>query len=309
MSDLVTCPHCSKSVSVLRPLGASVIKKLEDSGQSGLPSEVCDSCYQQLAGAFAQGAILVAEAKAREQKKLMMWKSRVSLIKKARLLMREKAFADAAVSYEKYLRVLETVYDCKANELNPEHLKSTARTQELTVIASVYWDLLRIYDTSEKYASRMEVAAKKLAEFLPMTPIFPDIVKKAESFSKQAKKPQIIKFFLKKVTDKKGRCFIATSAFNSPLSPEVLWLSNWRDQYLLQTPEGQKWVNMYYLYSPKIAFILDGNVWLKPLVRKLIQAIIFILKANYRPNKTSLSSDESQNKSIDSETHLSNLKS
>ena len=196
MSDLVTCPHCGAQVSHLRHLSEGLLKKLEEDGHSNIPPQVCQDCYQKLAGSVAQGAVLMAELKAREQRKLMLWKSRVNLVKKGRILMREKAYADAAIAYEKYLKVLETVYDCKPNEISPEHLKNTARTQELTVIASVYWDLMRIYDSSEKYGNRMEIAARKLAEFLPLTPIYPDIVKKDEVLQKNAKKPQFLKNFL-----------------------------------------------------------------------------------------------------------------
>ena len=74
--------------------------------------------------------------------------------------MNDKMFSDAAVNYEKYIKVLEVVFDCKAGELAPEMFKDSARTQELTVVTSVFWDLLRIYDTSSKYGDRMQRAAK-----------------------------------------------------------------------------------------------------------------------------------------------------
>jgi hypothetical protein len=79
--------------------------------------------------------------------------------------MNDKAFSDAAVAYEKYIKVLEIIFDAKPGELSPEQFKDAARTQELTVVASAYWDLLRIYDTSEKYGDRQAIAAKKLAQF------------------------------------------------------------------------------------------------------------------------------------------------
>lgn len=278
MSELVTCPHCQNQVSTLRPLGEGLIRKLAEEGQMGLPSQVCDPCYQGLAGSVAQGAVLMAEHKAKEQRKLMMWKSRVSLIKKARSLMREKAYADSAIAYEKYLKVLETVYDVKSNELTPEHLKNTARTQELTVVASVYWDLLRIYDTSEKYATRMDTAAKKLAEFLPLTPLYPDIVKKAESFQKNAKRAHVVKSFLKNVSEKKGRCFIASSAFESPFAPEVISLQHWRDLKLNQHLLGRLFIKFYYQLSPALAQWLDRHPNQKPVVRKAIMALISTFK-------------------------------
>jgi hypothetical protein len=267
MSEQVTCPSCGAQVSDLRSLSEGLIRKLEEEGHTSVPPQVCENCYQKYAGSVARGAVLLAELKAREQKKLMMWKSRVNLIKKGRALMKERAYADAAIAYEKYLKVLETVYDCKPNEITPEHLKNTARTQELMVIASVYWDLMRIYDSSERYGSRMEMAAKKLSEFLPLTPLYPDIVKKAEAFQKTAKNPSVVKNFLKAVSERKGRCFVASSAFDSPFAPEVIALQAWRDNSLNRSIGGRVFIKLYYAVSPHLAKKLDENPQFKPIIR------------------------------------------
>lgn len=277
MPEQINCPSCGSPTSNLRILSEGLLRKLNEEGHTGVPNQVCQECYQKYAGSIAQGAVLMAEYKALEQRKLMMWKSRVSLIKKGRALMKERAYADSAIAYEKYLKILETVYNCKPHEITPEHLKNTAQTQELTVIASVYWDLMRIYDSSEKYGSRMEIAAKKLAEFLPLTPLYPDIVKKAEAFQKNAKKPAVVKSFLKAVTEKKKGCFIATSTFESPFAPEVIYLQTFRDNYLLKNKIGQIFVKAYYLVSPHIAKWLDENLWLKPIFRVSLRLLIVCL--------------------------------
>ncbi|MCS6839041.1 MAG: hypothetical protein NZ480_09380 [Bdellovibrionaceae bacterium] len=288
MSDsvTVTCPSCNQAVSSLRLISEPVQKKLTEQGLGEVPPELCENCYINYTSKVAHGAILLAEFKAREQKKLMMWKSRVNLLKKARALMRERAYADAAIAYEKYLKVLETVYEVKANELTPQHLKNTARTQELTVIASVYWDLLRIYDTSERYTARMEVVAKKLAEFLPFTPLLPDILKKAQNFAKVAKKSHIVNLFIDTVQEKKSRCFIATSAFNNEMAPEVRYLEQFRDHVLNVHWLGKKVVVLYYFFSPRLAEWLDQNPMLKPVIRSVLRGIIGVLKSWAILNKT-----------------------
>lgn len=248
--------------------------KLAEAGQSGVPSEVCANCFNQLAGSIARGSVLLAREKAKEQRKLMLWKSRVALIKKARNCMQEKAFSDAAVSYEKYMRVLEVVFDAKPGELSPEHFKDSARTQELTVVASALWDLMRIYDTSEKYGDRMKATATKLSAFLRFTPIYPDIMRKAEAFSKTCKNTPVLKAFLKSASESKGRCFIATSAFESPWAPEVARLQRWRQDVLLQSATGRVFVRTYYRVSPSIARFLDRIPVLKPAVRAALRTFI-----------------------------------
>jgi hypothetical protein len=274
------CPRCGNPTNDLHGLDAAVIAKLREAGQTeAIPSQVCGNCYAQLAGSVARGSLLMAREKAKEQKKLMLWKSRVNLIKKARQSMSEKAFSDAAVAYEKYIKVLEVVFDAKPGELKPEQFKDSARTQELTIVASAYWDLLRIYDTSNKYGERQANAAKKLAQFLKFTPIFPDIIRKAESFQRSAKNPGVIKSFLKMADENRGRCFIATAAFQYH-SPEVAALTQFRDFYLMKSTSGQVFVKVYYRLSPSIAWILDRTPFLRPVVRKCLRKIISILPSD-----------------------------
>jgi len=276
MSEM-PCPRCGQPSAELQALDAALVKKIHENGNAEqLPSAVCDNCFQQLAGGIARGSLLMVREKAKEQKKLMLWKSRVNLIKKARQCMHEKMYSDAAVAYEKYIKVLEVVLDCKSGELTPEAFKDSARTQELTIVASVYWDLLRIYDTSEKYGERQALAAKKLALFLRFTPILPDILRKADAFLRTAKNPSVIKAFLKAADENRTRCFIATAAFEYH-SPEVELLTRWRDQVLLPSQTGKLFVHAYYFISPPIARFLDKLPQLKPVARWFLRQIILVL--------------------------------
>ena len=268
----IQCPRCGNTVESLQSLDAAIAKKIREGGSlEVLPAQVCDSCFTQLAGGIARGSVLMAREKAREQKKLMLWRSRVNLIKKARTLMNEKMFSDAAVAYEKYLKVLEIVFDAEPGGLTPEAFKDSARTQELTVVASVYWDLLRIYDTSSNYGERQIMAAQKLAQFLKFTPIFPDIIRKAEAFQKTAKNPGVIKNFLKQSDSSKGRCFIATAAFSSPEAPAVVELTRFRDRVLVRSGFGRAFIRLYYRHSPRFAFFLDKHPTLKPFFRAILK--------------------------------------
>jgi len=277
MAEL-TCPRCQKKVGELQAVDAALAKKIQDSGNTeALPPQVCLNCFSDLAGSVSRGSVVHAREKAKEQHKLMLWKSRVNMIRKARQLMNEKAFSDAAVQYEKYIKVLEVVFNAETGGLTPEHFKDSARTQELTVVAGVYWELMRIYDTSSKYGDRMQSAAKKLAEFLRYTPVYPDIIRKAEVFAKTANNPSVIKSFLKTAVESKGRCFIATAAFSSPFAVEVVELQAWREEVLLKTGWGKRFVSIYYRISPPLARILDALPALKAPVRGLLRFILLII--------------------------------
>lgn len=272
---MVKCPRCQLEVTELQAVGQDLIEALQAGGEN-VPPEICRSCASDLRkmASRASGGVLLAQERAKEQHRNQIWKSRVQLIKKARNLMNSKNYSEAAVAYEKYLKILEIVFGCKKGELlTPEMFKDNARTSELTVVASIYWDLLRIYDTSDKYGERQLMAAKQLAVFVRYTPIFPDILKKAEAFVKQARHPQHIKTFLKGAAQQRPRCFIATSAFESPLALEVQLLRHWRDHSLRKKPAGLFLIRCYEQFSPAFARFLDKTPALKPAVRALLRFV------------------------------------
>jgi hypothetical protein len=272
------CPRCDNTVEQLVPVDDVVKSIAAKRGESSLPENLCENCFSEFASPSSRAGVLLMKEKAREQRKLNMWKGRVHFVKNARLAMKENNFTEAAISYEKYLRTLEAVFDKQSGELSPQLFKESARTAEITVVAAAYWDLLRIYDTSSKHADRMEVVALKLADFLRYSPIFPDIIRKAEIFQKRAKKPDIIKLFLKASQNKRPRCFIATSAFSNPYAHEVQLLAWYRDFSLAKNYFGKLFIQIYYLISPFLAFILDRNQAMKPAVRIILNLIIRLLK-------------------------------
>lgn len=274
---MIQCPRCGIQVTELHPLDPDLAQRLQAGGETNLPPQVCAGCLSDLKRTVAtsSGGVLMQQERAREQHRLQLWKSRVMLIKKARQCMSQKMYSDAAISYEKYLKILDIVFEVKKGDrLRPEAFKESARTTELTVVASVYWDLMRIYDLHEKYHDRMTNAAKQLAMFIQFTPIYPDIIRKAESFQKTAKNPQIVKQFLKMSDKERPRCFIATAAFEDSSCNEVMQLRSFRDMHLRSHNWGRKFIAIYYKHSPRIACLLDKHSWLKPTVRAALRALI-----------------------------------
>lgn len=271
------CPRCGIEVTALQPLDETLATKLNEMGEHA-PAEACVACLSELrkiASANPSGSMLMQQLRAEDQRRLNLWKKRVHLIKKARHQMAAKSYSDAAVSYEKYIKILEIVFGCKHGEvLTPAMFKDNARTSELTVVASVYWDLLRIYDSNDRYGDRQAVAAKQLATFVRFTPVFPDIMKKAEVFVKSSRNPAIVKSFLKGAAEQRPRCFIATAAFESPLAPEVQVLRHFRDWSLRPYAIGRAFIRVYETVSPRIAGFLDRHPRLKPACRAVLRFAI-----------------------------------
>ncbi len=80
----------------------------------------------------------------------------------------------------------------------------------------------------------------------------------------------------------KSGCFIATAAYGTELEPEVQTLRHFRDEGLLETAVGQKFVDAYYELSPPVADYIRDKAVLKAAVRGLLRPAIFTLeKAGY----------------------------
>jgi uncharacterized repeat protein (TIGR02543 family) len=71
-------------------------------------------------------------------------------------------------------------------------------------------------------------------------------------------------------TGKKGGCFIATSAYDSPLHPHVRILRDFRDRYLMHRTIGRDLVELYYKYSPFFAEFIAKRKVLKVPVRVIL---------------------------------------
>jgi hypothetical protein len=245
---------------------------------SPAPESVCDGCYKMMAKMVSTGAALRAEQSSKVQNRLMLWKNRVGLVKQAKSFITQKNFAEAAVSFEKYLRVLELVYDVKPGELKPDLFKADVKSQEMTVITSVYWDLMRVYDTNPRYNDRQLKAAEKLALFARFTPIFPHIMRKADSQMRSAKHPEAYRRFIKLSNASRPRCFIATAAFDGERTPTVDALCAFRDERLKKSAVGRKLVTFYYRVSPSIALGLDRAPVFKPFARAMLKAVATFLR-------------------------------
>lgn len=280
---MIKCPRCQLEVTELENVDPALAGRLQEMGEVVPSSQVCRICLADLrkisARGSSSGGILLAQERAREQHLGQLWKSRVQLIKQARQLMAGKNYSAAAVAYEKYLKILELVFEVKkGGTLNPDMFKESARTGELTIVASIYWDLLRIYDTHDKYSDRQQIAARQLALFVRFTPIYPDIIKKAEAFQKQAKHPAMIKLFLKGAAAQRPRCFIATSAFENPFAVEVIALQNFRDNRLRSSRLGRRAIYFYYRFSPWAASLLDKAPAMKAPIRGLLRLFLAAIR-------------------------------
>lgn len=78
-------------------------------------------------------------------------------------------------------------------------------------------------------------------------------------------------------------CLIATAAFGSELTPQVQYLRNFRDNYILSTISGSAFMSafnsVYYLFSPQIADYERDHPWLQAIVKTALYPLFGILTA------------------------------
>ncbi|MGI0048403.1 MAG: CFI-box-CTERM domain-containing protein, partial [Nitrososphaera sp.] len=81
-------------------------------------------------------------------------------------------------------------------------------------------------------------------------------------------------------------CLIATAAFGSELTPQVQYLRNFRDHYILSTASGSAFMNsfysIYYSFSPQVADYEREQPWLQSTVKAALYPLFGILTAAER---------------------------
>ncbi len=76
------------------------------------------------------------------------------------------------------------------------------------------------------------------------------------------------------------KCFIATAAYGSLMEPHVQVLRKFRNEFLLTSAFGKKFVETYYHYSPPLAQFISEHEILKAAVRILLWPIVFTAEAS-----------------------------
>ena len=273
----VQCPRCESHVEDLLNIDAGMRLALQASGYNdAVPQSVCPVCYSQLSSITSRGAKLRAEASARQQNIKILWRNRIKLLKRARQAMKKRRFSEAAVLYEKYLRVVDLAFNKDNWTIEPTDFRGVKR-KEITAIVSVYWDLIRIYDTGSRYDDKIGKVANKLVEFFPYSKGQQDLAKRINAFAKTARNSKEVRDIAKRLRVKKGLCFIATAVYGDPNCRQVLTLKKYRDDVLLLSPHGRFFVKTYYKLSPRFSLWLLGHPRAVKASRRLLDRLVTAL--------------------------------
>lgn len=276
------CPLCSASTSLLHSIDAGMRLRLEKEGQHVTHEAVCSSCFKDLSKKLSNASFLAAEQIISENYRKSLWKNRLSLIKQARNQIALKNHAEAAVSYEKYLRIIELTFEKKRTDIRPEFFKDNPR--EVTLIVGALWALVEIYDAHPSYYKKQEECATKLGELVSYTNLFTSIIKKASARKARAQNPRAYKMLLRAANIKTGNCFIASIAFESRNDPTLIILRAFRNEILSSHFIGKSFVRLYYRWSPGLANRLQHHKWIKTALRAILPPFALCLKRVFSLN-------------------------
>lgn len=276
LQALSGCPLCSASTSLLHTIDTGMRLRLEKEGQYVTHEAVCTSCFKDLSKKLSNASYLAAEQIITENFRKSLWKNRLSLVKQARNHLVLKNHAEAAICYEKYLRIVELTFEKKREDIRPELFKDNPR--EVTLIVGALWALVEIYDLHPNYSKKQEECASKLGELVSYTNLFTSIIKTASTKKSSAKNPRAYKMLLKSANIKTGNCFIASIAFESRNDPTLVILRAFRNQILSTNTPGKSLVRFYYRWSPGLANRLQHHKWIKTALRAVLPPFALCLK-------------------------------
>ena len=75
-------------------------------------------------------------------------------------------------------------------------------------------------------------------------------------------------------SDDDSSCFIATVAYGSPMAPQVRFLREFRDRFLMSNRAGRAFVNFYYRSSPPLARFIAGHEVLRMVARWTLLPVV-----------------------------------
>lgn len=245
--------------------------RLEKEGKPVAFDSICTSCFKTLSKNLSNASYLAAEQTIQKNFKNNLWKNRLTLIRHARNLLALREYAEAAICYEKYLKIIEYIYEKKRAEFTAGLFKETPR--EVTLVVGALWSLVEIYDMHPNYQQKQEDAATKLGELMSYTNLFTSIVKRASVKKKHGKNPRAYKILLKAAHISGSKCFIASAAFPDRQHPTVRRLQAFRDQVLVHNRIGRSFVRSYYTHSPALAYRLRYNRPLRAVLRFVLPGL------------------------------------
>ena len=195
------------------------------------------------------------EEKDKKRRRMALQKrygQRITIARHGRESFLAKDFIAATAKYNEYLAILSEMNELDdLYSLTPAMFDDKTQLTEMLLISHVYWEMSRIHEHAPKL---QKTYYKSLSQFVKFTVNQPYQVFNAEMLRKYLKKNKksaqyaALNSAYQQIFVKSKKCYIATYCFgeNHKTTNEL------RDfkKLLLQSDYGQKFVELYYRFSP-----------------------------------------------------------
>lgn len=212
-----------------------------------------------------------------------LYRTRLTHLKRAQLLIRDDKMAQAVDSYTKYLGILALYFDTTEDKLTPTLFDPVKDVTELLLISHAYWDLAKAFDRSPNLQRDCFRCIDQFVKFsigFKYQHVNAQIIRKFNN-KKQAHNPKAFLAAYQKIQISSKRCYIASSCFGEE-SPKTETLRQFKSA-IAPYSLGKDFIDWYYSVSPRIVSFLDGKPKLKIItnnffIKPFLNIIIFFLK-------------------------------
>ncbi len=230
------------------------------------------------------------EQRKREQV-IELYRTRLTHLKRAQLLVRDDRMAQAVDSYTKYLGVLALYFDTTEDKLTPTLFDPVKDVTELLLISHAYWDLAKAFDRSPNLQRDCFRCLEQFTKFsigFKYQHVNAQIIRKFNN-KKQAHNPKAFEAAYHKIQISSKKCYIATSCFGE----EDIRTETLRHFKLAisKSELGKDFIDLYYQVSPRLTSIINQNTITKFLLetcflKPLLNVLIFTIKPYVDNNQT-----------------------
>jgi hypothetical protein len=219
-----------------------------------------------------------------------LYRTRLSHLKRAQLLVRDDRMAQAVESYTKYLGVLALYFDTTEDKLTPTLFDPIKDITELLLISHAYWDLAKAFDRSPNLQRDCFRCLEQFVKFsigFKYQHVNAQIIRKFNN-KKQAHNPKAFEAAYHKIQVSSKKCYIATSCFGE-------------DDFRTQTLRhfklkiasyslGLDFIDFYYQISPSVVLQFNSHPKTKWIcetffIKPVLNIFTFLIRPYVYPNK------------------------
>lgn len=192
-----------------------------------------------------------------------LYRTRLTHLKRAQLLVKDERMAQAVESYQKYLAILALYFDTTEDRLTPTLFDSEKDVTELLLISHAYWDLAKAFDRSPNLQRDCFRCLEQFVKFsigFKYQHVNAQIIRKFNN-KKQAHNPKAFEAAYHKIQISSKKCYIATSCFGE-FDERTETLRGFKE-LIAPYDLGKDFIDTYYSFSPRLISYLNAHTRVK----------------------------------------------